>query len=50
MANKILSYDSIANVLMSPASRARAKKRANAILKRMRLDELRHNRKTTRSQ
>ncbi|ADV83174.1 XRE family transcriptional regulator [Terriglobus saanensis] len=47
MANKTLSYDSIANELMTPASRARAKKRANAILKRMTLDELRKDRKMT---
>jgi predicted XRE-type DNA-binding protein len=47
MANKTLSYDSIANELMTPASRARAKKRANAILKRMTLDELRRDRKMT---
>ena len=40
MANKTLSYDSIADELMTKASRARAKKRANAILKRMTLDEL----------
>ncbi len=47
MANKTVSYDSIANELMTPASRARAKKRANAILKRMTLDELRKDRKMT---
>jgi DNA-binding Xre family transcriptional regulator len=47
MANKTLSYDSIANDLMTPASRARAKKRANAILKRMTLNELRKDRKMT---
>jgi len=47
MANKTLSYDSIANELMTPASRGRAKKRANAILKRMTLDELRKDRKMT---
>jgi len=47
MANKTLSYDSIANELMTPASRARARKRANAILKRMTLDELRRDRKMT---
>lgn len=47
MANKTLSYDSIADELMTRASRARAKKRANAILKRMTLDELRKDRKMT---
>ena len=47
MANKTLSYDSIADELMSKASRARAKKRANAILHRMTLDELRRDRKMT---
>ncbi len=47
MANKTLSYDSIANELMTPVSRARAKKRANTILKRMTLDELRKDRKMT---
>jgi DNA-binding Xre family transcriptional regulator len=47
MANKTPSYDSIANELMTPASRARARKRANAILKRMTLDELRRDRKMT---
>jgi predicted XRE-type DNA-binding protein len=47
MANKTLSYDSIADELMTPASRTRAKKRANAILKRMTLDELRKDRKMT---
>ena len=45
MANKTLSYDSIADELMTKASRSRAKKRANAILKRMTLDELRKDRK-----
>jgi hypothetical protein len=35
MANKTISYDSIARELMTRASRARAKKRANAILNRM---------------
>ena len=47
MANKPLSYDSIADELMTKASRARAKKRANVILKRMTLDELRKDRKMT---
>jgi DNA-binding Xre family transcriptional regulator len=47
MANKTLSYDSIADELMTKASRVRAKKRANAILKRMTLDELRKERKMT---
>ena len=47
MANKTLSYDSVANELMTPASRTRARKRANAILKRMTLDELRKDRKMT---
>jgi len=47
MANKTLSYDSIADELMTRASRVRAKKRANAILKRMTLDELRRDRKVT---
>lgn len=47
MANKTLSYDSIADELMSKASRSRAKKHANAILKRMTLDELRKDRKMT---
>ena len=41
MANKTHSYDSIADELMTKASRARAKKRANAILERMTPDELR---------
>jgi hypothetical protein len=44
MANKTLSYYSIANDLMTPARRARAKKRANAILEGMTLDELRRDR------
>ena len=47
MANKALSYDSIADELMTKASRARAKKRADSILKRMALDEVRKNRKMT---
>ena len=47
MANKTLSYDSIADKLMTKASRARAKRRANAILKRMMVDELRRDRKMT---
>jgi len=47
MTNKTLSYDSIAEELMSKASRVRAKKCANAILKRMTLDELRKDRKMT---
>ena len=47
MANKTLSYDSIADELMTKTSRARAKKRANAILKRMTLDQLRKDRKMT---
>lgn len=41
MANKTISYDKIASELMTKASRARARNRANAILKRMGLDELR---------
>lgn len=45
--NKTLSYDNIANELMTPASRARAKKRSNTILKRMTLAELRKDRKMT---
>lgn len=47
MANKTLSYDGIADELMTKASRVRAKKRANAILNRMTLDELRKDRKMT---
>lgn len=47
MANKALSYDSIADELMTKASRTRAKKRANGILKRMKLDEPRKDRKMT---
>ena len=47
MANKTLSYDSIADELMTKASRVRAKKRADAILKRMTLKELRKDRKMT---
>jgi DNA-binding Xre family transcriptional regulator len=47
MANKTISYDSIADELMTKASRIRAKKRADAILKRMTLDELRKDRKMT---
>jgi DNA-binding transcriptional regulator YiaG len=47
MANKTLSYDSIADRLMTKASRIRAKKRAVAILKRMTLDQLRKDRKIT---
>ena len=47
MPNKTISYDTIAKGLMTKASRARAKKRANAILKRMALDELREDRKRT---
>ena len=47
MAHKTLAYDSIADELMTKASRARAKKRANAILERMTLDELRRDRKMT---
>lgn len=47
MANKIISYDNIASELMTKASRARAKKRANAMLKRMTLDEPRKVRKMT---
>lgn len=41
MANRIISYDRIVDKLMTTASRARAKKRADAILERMTLDELR---------
>jgi DNA-binding transcriptional regulator YiaG len=47
MANKTLSYDSIADELMTKASRDRAKKRADTILKRMTLNELRKDRKMT---
>jgi DNA-binding Xre family transcriptional regulator len=47
MASETLSYDTIADELITKASRARAKKRANAILKRMTLDELRKDRKMT---
>jgi DNA-binding Xre family transcriptional regulator len=47
MASRTLSYDSIADQLMTKASRARARKRANAILERMTLDELRKDRKMT---
>ncbi len=47
MANKTLSYDSIADELMTKTSRVRARKRANAILERMTLDELRKDRKMT---
>jgi energy-coupling factor transporter ATP-binding protein EcfA2 len=47
MAIKTISYDSIASELMTKASRARAKKRAKTILKRMGLDELREVRKVT---
>ncbi len=47
MANKPLSYDRIADELMTKVSRARAKKRANVILKRMALDEPRKDRKMT---
>ena len=47
MASRTLSYDSIADELMTKASRTRAKKRANAILERMTLDELRKDRKMT---
>jgi len=47
MANKTLSHDSIADKLMTKASRIRAKKRADAFLKRMTLDQLRKDRKMT---
>ena len=47
MAIKTISYDSIASELMTKASRARAKKHAKTILKRMGLDELREVRKVT---
>ncbi len=47
MANKTVSYDSIADDLMAKASRTRAKERANAILERMTLDELRNDGKMT---
>ncbi|MGC9198943.1 MAG: XRE family transcriptional regulator [Acidobacteriaceae bacterium] len=47
MANKTFLYDSVADELMAKASRARAKKRADAILQRMTLDELRKDRKLT---
>jgi DNA-binding Xre family transcriptional regulator len=47
MAKKSLPCDSIADELMTKASRVRAKKRADAILKRMSLDQLRKDRKMT---
>jgi predicted XRE-type DNA-binding protein len=47
MASRTFSYDSIADELMTKASRTRAKKRANAILERMTLDELRKDRRMT---
>jgi DNA-binding Xre family transcriptional regulator len=47
MAIKTLSYDSIADKLMTKASRVRARKRADAILKRITLDQLRKDRKMT---
>jgi DNA-binding Xre family transcriptional regulator len=47
MAKKSLPYDSIADELMTKASRVRVKKRADAILKRMSLDQLRKDRKMT---
>ncbi|MBT9329529.1 hypothetical protein [Paracidobacterium acidisoli] len=47
MASRTIPYDTIANKLMSKASRARAKERGSAILKRMALDELRKSRKVT---
>ena len=47
MVNKTISYDSIADKLMTKTSRARAKKRANAILERMTPDEPRRDRKKT---
>ena len=47
MANKTLSCDSIADKLMTRASRFCAKKRANSILRSMTLDELRKDRKMT---
>jgi DNA-binding transcriptional regulator YiaG len=50
MANKALSHDSIADELMTNASRTRAKTRANAILKPMTLDELRRDRKMTQDE
>ncbi len=50
MANKTIPYNSIADELMTKASRARAKKHANAILERMTLDELRKDRKMTQGE
>jgi DNA-binding transcriptional regulator YiaG len=47
LANKPLSHDSIADKLMTKASRIRAKKRADAFLKRMALGQLRKDRKMT---
>jgi DNA-binding Xre family transcriptional regulator len=47
MAKKSLPYDSIADELMTKASRVRVKKRADAILKRMSLVQLRKDRKMT---
>jgi hypothetical protein len=47
MANKTIFYDNIASELMTKASRARARNRANAILKRMGLDERRKVRKVS---
>jgi DNA-binding Xre family transcriptional regulator len=41
------SFDELANATMASASRARAKKRADAILQRMSLDALRKDRKVT---
>jgi DNA-binding Xre family transcriptional regulator len=47
MAIKTLSYDGIADKLMTKASCVRSKKRADAILKRIALDQLRKDRKMT---
>ena len=41
------SFDELAGATMTSASRARAKKRADVLLARMTLDELRKNRKVT---
>ena len=41
------SFDELAGATMTPASRIRAKRRADVLLARMTLDELRKNRKVT---
>ena len=43
------SIDELLEATMSPARRARAQKRADAILQRMRLDELRKDRRMTQT-